>query len=162
MTDLQTELTNWLDDYFAAWNVYDVAAMRGLWDEDEPNVTYLAEECDPFHGWDAVLSYWGVDRSASTRILTWHSLHAMQASQDVAVAFFHANWSTYIPGNRLYPKPFGGPVRITIVLHRKGGEWRAIHYAESPEASLIQIRRAHEAAVDPRIHEQLAAKGVKY
>ncbi|MHB9880627.1 YybH family protein [Pacificimonas sp. ICDLI1SI03] len=162
MDRLESELSAWLDDYFEAWNRYDVKSMRALWDEDEPAVTYLAEECEPFHGWDAVLSYWNVDRSASERLLSWHSLHAAKAAPDVAIAFFHVNWSTYIPGNRLYPKPFGGPVRITIVLRQKAGEWRAIHYAESPEASLIQLRRAHEDAVDPRLHERLAAKGVRY
>lgn len=136
--------------------------MKALWDEDESRVTYLAEECDPFHGWDAILSYWGVDRSAAERLLTWHSLHAAPIDENAAIAFFHANWSTYIPGNRLYPRPFGGPVRITIVLRRKADGWRAIHYAESPEASLFQLRRAHEDAVDPRLHERLAAKGIQY
>lgn len=162
MNGLDAELTQWLERYFEAWNRYDVADMQALWDTDEPDVTYVAEECDPFHGWDAVLSYWGIDRSAAERLLTWHSLHAVKAGEDCAIAFFHANWSTYTPGNRFYPKPFGGPVRITIVLRRKAGEWRAIHYAESPEASLIQIRRAHEAAVDPRLHERLRAKGIDY
>jgi|TARA_R100000501_G_scaffold1440_2_gene4309 hypothetical protein len=51
---------------------------------------------------------------------------------------------------------------VHFVLRQKAGEWRAIHYAESPEASLIQLRRAHEDAVDPRLHERLAAKGVRY
>jgi len=160
--DLHAELSGWLDCYFEAWNRYDVERMKALWDLGEPDVTYVAEECQPFHGWDAIFSYWGVDRSALERLLTWHSLHAVQAADDCAIAFFHANWSTYIPGNRLYPKPFGGPVRITIVLRRKTGAWHAIHYAEAPEASLIQLRRAHEAAVDPRLHERLAANGVRY
>lgn len=160
--DLHAELTTFLDAYFAAWNQYDVPAMRGLWDEEEPDVLYLAEECEPHHGWEQVLSYWGVDRSKSERLLTWHDLSVTHAAEDVAIAFFHANWSTYIPGNRLYPKPFGGPVRITMVLRRKADGWRAIHYAEAPLASLIQLRKAHEDAVDPALHERLAAKGITY
>ena len=63
---------------------------------------------------------------------------------------------------RLYPKPFGGPVRISMVLRRKPEGWRAIHYVEAPLASLIQLRRAHEDAVDPALHARLAAKGVTY
>ena len=160
MASLHEELTQFLDAYFEAWNRYDVADMRALWDEEEPDVTYLAEECEPHHGWDAILGYWGVDRSKSERLVSWHSLHATQAAEDVAIAFFHANWSTYIPGNRLYPKPFGGPVRISMVLRRKAGEWRAIHYVECPLASIVQLRKAHEDAVEPALHERLAAKGI--
>jgi len=161
-TVLHQELTEFLHAYFAAWNVYDVPAMRALWDEEEENVLYLAEECEPHHGWPAVLGYWGVDRSKAERLLTWHDLSAVQAGEDVAIAFFHCNWSTYLPGNRLYPKPFGGPVRISMVLRRKPGGWRAIHYVECPLASLVQVRKAHEDAVDPALHARLAAKGVTY
>lgn len=159
-TELHGELTAFLDAYFAAWNVYDVPAMRALWDEEEENVLYLAEECEPHHGWPAILAYWGVDRSKAERLLTWRDLTAIQAGDDVAIAFFHCNWSTYLPGNRLYPKPFGGPVRISMTLRRKPGGWRAFHYVECPLASLIQIRKAHEDAVDPALHARLAAKGV--
>lgn len=159
---IDAEITAYLDAYFAAWNVYDVAAMTALWDEDEANVLYLAEECEPHHGWPAIQAYWGVDRSKAERLLTWRDLTVTQASETVAIAFFHCNWSTYLPGNRLYPKPFGGPVRISMTLRRKGSDWRAIHYVECPIASLIQLRKAHEDAVDPRLHERLAAKGVTY
>ncbi len=129
MASLHEELTEFLDAYFEAWNRYDVPAMKALWDADEPDVTYLAEEAEPHHGWHAVHRYWGVDRSQSERLVSWHDLHATRASDDVAIAFFHANWSTYIPRNRLYPRPFGGPVRISMVLRRQAGGWRAIHYA---------------------------------
>jgi len=161
-TGLHQELTAFLDAYFDAWNVYDQARMRALWDTDEEGALYLAEECEPHIGWDAINSYWGVDRTKAERLLTWHDLHAVLASEDVAIAFFHCNWSTYLPGNRLYPKPFGGPVRISMVLRRKEDGWKAIHYVEAPLASLIQIRKAHEDAVDPKLHARLAAKGITY
>lgn len=161
-TDLHRELTDFLDAYFDAWNVYDQTRMKALWDGDESDVLYLAEECEPHIGWAAIDSYWGVDRTKAERLLTWHDLHAVQAGPDVAIAFFHCNWSTYLPGNRLYPKPFGGPVRICMVLRRKADGWKAIHYVEAPLASLIQVRKAHEDAVDPRLHERLAAKGIAY
>lgn len=160
--DLPGELTTYLHSYFEAWNVYDVPRMRSLWDEDEPNVIYLAEECEPHHGWPAILSYWGIDRSKAERLLTWRDLTALQAASDVAVALFHCNWSTYLPGNRLYPKPFGGPVRTSMVLRRKPAGWRAIAYVEAPLASLVQLRKAHEDAVDPVLHARLAAKGIVY
>lgn len=159
---LHRELSDFLDAYFVAWNKYDVPAMTALWDQGEEKPIYLAEECEPHIGWPAILRYWGVDRSAAERLLTWRDLTAVAAAPDVAIAFFHCNWSTYLPGNRLYPKPFGGPVRISMVLRRKPEGWRAIHYVEAPLASLVQVRRAHEDAVDPALHARLAAKGVTY
>ncbi|HET9428907.1 MAG TPA: nuclear transport factor 2 family protein [Allosphingosinicella sp.] len=160
--DLHRELSDFLDAYFAAWNIYDVQRMRALWDTQEEQAVYLAEECEPHVGWQAIERYWGVDRSKAERLLTWRDLTAIEAGPGVAIAFFHCNWSTYLPGNRLYPKPFGGPVRISMVLRRKDEGWRAIHYVEAPLASLVQLRRAHEEAVDPALHARLAQKGIVY
>lgn len=159
---LETELTEWLDAYFAAWNKYDVAAMTALWDTDDPLPIYLAEELDPRVGWDAVLAYWNIDRSQSERLVTWKNLIAKEAAPGLAVVLFDANWSTYIRGNRLYPKPFGGPVRITAALRRKANGWKMFHYVEAPLASIVQLRRAHEDAVEPALHERLAAQGIRY
>lgn len=160
--ELHRELSDYLDAYFDAWNVYDVGRLRALWDEDEPNVIYVAEECEPHLGWEAVRAYWAIDRSKAERLLTWRDLTAVRAGGDVAIAFFHCNWSTYLPGNRLYPKPFGGPVRISMVLRRKPESWRAIEYVEAPLASLIQLRKAHEDAVDPALHARLRKMGISY
>jgi len=163
MTDgLHAELAAFLDAYFEAWNRYNVPAMRAMWDEDEPMPIYLAEECEPHIGWPAILGYWGVDHSKAQRLLTWRDMTAVRGSNDVAIAFFHCNWSTYLPGNRLYPKPFGGPVRISMSLRRKAEGWRAFHYVEAPLASIVQLRKAHEEAVDPALHARLSDMGVRY
>lgn len=156
------EIAAYLDAYFEAWNRYDVPAMKALWDEEEATPIYLAEEMDPLVGWDAILGYWGVDRSKSERLVSWHDVIAKEAAPDLAILLFDANWSTYIPGSRLYPKPFGGPVRITAALRRKSDGWRMFHYVEAPLASIVQLRRHHEDAVEPALHERLAAKGIRY
>lgn len=160
--DLHSEISEFLDAYFDAWNVYDVPRMRALWDTGEEQVVYVAEEAEPHIGWAAVERYWSVDRSNAERLLTWRDLDTIPASTEVVIAFFHCNWSTFLPGNRLYPKPFGGPVRISMVLRLKSEGWRAIHYVEAPLASLVQLRGAHEDAVDPALHARLAEKGVIY
>ena len=159
---MQDDIAAYLDRYFAAWNRYDVAAMTSLWDEEEAMPIYLAEESDPRIGWPAIQAYWGIDRSRSERLVTWHNLTAKEAAPGLAITLFDANWSTYIPGSRLYPKPFGGPVRITAALRRKAAGWRMFHYVEAPLASIVQLRQAHEAAVAPELHARLAAKGVVY
>lgn len=158
----EQEIADYLDRYFEAWNCYDVADMTALWDSDDPLPIYLAEELDPRIGWDAVIGYWSVDRSQSERLVTWKNLTAKEAAPGLAILLFDANWSTYIRGNRLYPKPFGGPVQITAALRRKADGWRMFHYVEAPLASIVQLRRAHEHEVEPALHERLAAKGIHY
>jgi hypothetical protein len=49
-----------------------------------------------------------------------------------------------------------------MTLRRKPDGWRAIHYVECPLASLVQMRKAHEDAVEPALHARLAAKGITY
>jgi hypothetical protein len=159
---IEPTIAAWLDVYFEAWNRYDVPAMKACWDEEDPLPIYLAEDCDPHIGWEAVLGYWGVDRSKSERLVTWKNLTAKEAAPGFAVILFDANWSTYIPGSRLYPRPFGGPVRITAALRLKPQGWRMFHYVEAPLASIVQLRRAHEDAVEPALHARLAAKGISY
>lgn len=159
---VQEDIATYLDGYFEVWNRYDVPAMTALWDEEEPTPIYLAEESEPRVGWPAVLAYWGIDRGASERLLTWRNLIAKEAAPGLVVTLFDAHWSTYVPGSRLYPKPFGGPVRITAALRRKHEGWRMFHYLEAPLASIVQLRRAHEEAVAPELHARLAAKGVVY
>ena len=158
---LHDEISTFLDAYFLALNAYDVPAMKGLWDEEETQPIYLAEESDPHIGWDAILGYWNIDRSKSERLVSWRSVVAKEAAPGIAIALIDAHWSTYIVGSRLYPKPFGGPVRITAALRRKGTGWRLFHYVEAPLASIVQLRRAHEDAVEPELHARLAAKGVR-
>ncbi|MGH6612650.1 nuclear transport factor 2 family protein [Sphingomonas sp.] len=159
---IEPAIAAWLDIYFEAWNRYDVPAMKACWDEEDQLPIYLAEECDPHIGWEAVLGYWGIDRSKSERLVTWKNLTAKEAAPGFAVILFDANWSTYIPGSRLYPRPFGGPVRITAALRLKPEGWRMFHYVEAPLASIVQLRRAHEDAVEPALHARLAAKGISY
>lgn len=159
---LHDEIAAFLDSYFEAWNRYDVSAMKALWDGDEPTPIYVAEECDPHIGWDAILGYWGVDRSKSERLVTWKTLTVREGAPGCAVALIDANWSTYIPGSRLYPRPFGGPVRISVALRRTGDSWKLFHYVEAPLASIVQLRRAHEDAVEPALHTRLAEKGIRY
>lgn len=159
---IDQEITDYLDGYFEAWNRYDVPAMTALWDEDEPLPIYLAEEMDPRIGWGAVLGYWNVDRSKSERLVTWRNLTVKEAAPGLAIALFDANWSSYVPGSRLYPKPFGGPVRITTAMRRKPDGWRMFHYVEAPLASIVQLRQAHENTVEPELHARLAAKGIVY
>lgn len=155
---LDEEIAAFVADYVARWNAYDVPAMRAMWDEAEASPIYVAEEAEPMIGWPAIHAYWGIDRSRSERLLTHDRLIVRRAAEDVAIAFYHMRWNVFIPGNRLYPKPFGGAVRVSAMLRRRDDGWKLFHYVEAPLAALIQLRQASEAMVDPALHARLATK----
>ena len=155
---IDQEIAVFVADYVRLWNAYDVPAMRAMWDEAEESPIYVAEESEPMIGWPAVRAYWAIDRSKSDRLLTHDRLTVRQASDDIAIAFYHMRWNVFIPGNRLYPKPFGGAVRVSAMLRRREGAWKLFHYVEAPLAALIQLRHAAEAMVDPALHERVAAR----
>lgn len=155
---IDQEIATFVADYVRIWNAYEVPALRALWDAEEPSPIYVAEESEPMIGWPALEAYWGIDRSRSDRLLTHDRLTVRQAAPDVAIAFYHMRWNVFIPGNRLYPQPFGGAVRVSAMLRRRAEGWRLFHYVEAPLAALIQMRKAAEAMVDPKLHARIAAK----
>jgi hypothetical protein len=152
------QIADFVADYVRRWNAYDVPGLRAMWDEREPVPIYVAEESEPMIGWPAIEAYWGIDRSKSDRLLTYDRLTVRAASDDIAIAFYHMRWNVFIPGNRLYPRPFGGAVRVSATLRRREDGWRLFHYIEAPLAALIQMRQASEAMVDPLLHERIAQK----
>lgn len=163
MTDLSETITNVLTTYIDLWNDYDVEPMIAMWDEDEPAPIYVAEEREPLHGWDAIKGYWrGADPETTDHMITFRDVQAREIAPGVAHAFWHMNWNAYFSTEALYQKPIGGPVRVTALLRQKGEHWKFFHWIEAPLASLIQLKRAHETAVDPRFIAKLKAKGIEF
>lgn len=162
MTDLSETITNVLTTYVDHWNEYDVDPMIAMWDEEEPEPIYIAEEREPLIGWDAIKGYWqGADPETSDHLITFRDVIAREIAPGVAHAFWHMNWNAYFANEMLYQKPIGGPVRVTALLRKKDGNWKFFHWIEAPLASLIQLKRAHEAAVDPKFIAKLKAKGIE-
>jgi hypothetical protein len=154
------EVEAFVDDYIARWNAYDVPRLRSLWDATEADPIYVAEEADPLFGWAALEKYWSVDRSTSERLIKYWDLKVRVVAPDIAIAFYQMSWNVYLRNVRLYPRPIGGQVRVSAHLRRKPDGWRLFHYVEAPLAAMIQVRRAHEAAVAPEFLERLAQKGL--
>ena len=162
MSTLTEEIQEVLDTYVAHWNAYETDAMVNLWDRDEPDPIYVAEELDPLRGWDALEAYWrGANPNTTEHLITTRDLTAREVAPGVAHAFWQMGWNVYFSTERLYAKPIGGEVRTTALLRKKPDGWKFFHWIESPLASLIQLKRAHEQAVDPRLLEKLKAKGIE-
>ncbi len=163
MSTLAEDIQTVLDTYVAHWNEYNADAMIALWDRDEPEPIYVAEEIDPLRGWDALERYWrGADPATTEHLITTRDLTVREIAPGVAHAFWQMGWNVYFSTERLYAKPIGGEVRTTALLRKKPDGWKFFHWIEAPLASLIQLKRAHEQAVDPRLLEKLRAKGIQW
>jgi hypothetical protein len=163
MSTLQEDIQAVFDSYVAHWNNYEADAMAAFWDRDEPDPIYVAEEIDPLRGWDALEAYWrGAVPNTTEHLITIRDLTVREIAPGVAHAFWQMGWNVYFSTERLYAKPIGGEVRATALLREKPDGWKFFHWIEAPLASLIQLKRAHEEAVDPRLLDKLKAKGIEF
>jgi len=161
MATLYDDIRAVLDRYVERWNAWDMAALRALWDPEEPEPIYVAEEREALIGWEALASYWKVgEPRRSEHFIRFFDLRVRAMAPDLAHAFYKLSWNYFSRDNPLYRHPIGGEVRATTLLRRKPEGWRLFHHIEAPLASLIQLRQAHERNVDPELFEQLERAGL--
>ena len=136
---LDQELTAFLARYAEAYNREDYVTLLEMWDQDDPNAFYMAEELDPpMHGWKTIRAYF-----ARTGVLDgirneYSSVRAHLVAPDVAVATYRLRFDIKV---KTLP-PLSSFDRIMAVFRKKGGEWKMIAYAEAPQAPLTMIRKA--------------------
>ncbi|MSO64261.1 MAG: hypothetical protein EXQ85_00395 [Alphaproteobacteria bacterium] len=159
MTDLRAEIHAVLTTYVERWNAWEMAALRAMWDADEPEPIYVAEERDALIGWDALAAYWKVSEPRrSEHFIRFFDLRVRALAPTLAHAFYSLSWNFFMRDNPLYQHPIGGEVRATTLLRKKSDGWKLFHHIEAPLASLIQLRRAHEQNVDPELFAVLERK----
>ncbi|MFN8534862.1 MAG: nuclear transport factor 2 family protein [Dehalococcoidia bacterium] len=147
MAELHDELTALLETWQGYWREKNFAGLRSLWDADEPEPLYIAEEAaEPMESYEVIQAYWDESAKVMDRILvrTW-GLRAREVAPGIALVFFKLHWDAAI-GPR---PPIGGDVRVSAVLRRKPEGWRFFHYLEGPLAMLTQVRRYAEEQVTP-------------
>ena len=160
---LTGEIEAVLAAYVEAWNDYEMRTLRRMWDAEEAEPIYVAEECDPLIGWEALARYWHIDNpGASDHLIKYSELRVRLIAPETAHAFFRLRWNVFIHGNPLYPRPIGNEVRVSAFLRRRDEDWRFFHWIESPLASMIQMKRFHERNVDPELYENLERKGIVF
>jgi ketosteroid isomerase-like protein len=146
------ELTAALDavfaELYACYRAREFEATRRLWDPDEPQPVYLAEEIDDFRrGWAEIEAYWADTRAALPHLGVRHrDVRAHAIAPDLAIATCHMHWDAVIAGQE---RPLGGDVRVTATFRRRADGWKLIHYVEAPLAPTIYFRRLLERSVTP-------------
>ena len=163
MTDMTQDVEQILTAYVDRWNDYDANGMVPFWDTEDDGLIYVAEEIDALKGWDALEKYFrGSDPATTDHYIAFWDVTARTIAPGVTQAFWSMSWNVYFATEKLYAKPIGGEVRVTALLREIEGTWKFFHWIEAPLASLIQLKRAHEANVHPKLIEKLKAKGIEF
>jgi len=136
---LDNEITAFLARYADAYNREDYAALLAMWDQDDPDAFYMAEEIDPpLHGWKTIRAYFSRPGVLDGIRNEYSNVRAHYVAPDVAVATYRLRFDIKVK-NMQALSSFD---RIMAVFRKKDGEWKMIAYAEAPQAPLTMIRKA--------------------
>ena len=148
MSSLDTEIADFLTRYRDCWARGDYDGVMALWDTNEANPIYVAEEADACIGCDAMRKYFDGNRKvlARTAIRTW-GLQTRQPAAGLAIAFYEMQWNAKLAASA-GGQIMGGFNRVSGMLRRKPEGWRMFHYVEAPLAAPVYVRRMAGYVVD--------------
>jgi ketosteroid isomerase-like protein len=138
-TDLDREITAFLERYAEAYNREDYTTLLGMWDQDDPYAFYMAEEIDPpMHGWKTIRAYFNRPGVLDGIRNEYSNVRAHYLAPDLAIATYRLRFDIKVRNL----KALSSFDRIVAVFRRKGGEWKMSAYAEAPQAPLTMVRKA--------------------
>ncbi|MEE4185556.1 MAG: nuclear transport factor 2 family protein [Gammaproteobacteria bacterium] len=146
---LSAELDAVLNDYEDLWNAQDPAGLIAMWDQDDPEPFYLAEEQDEWRiGWDQVKNYWDPPGPSGTEALRmrFDGVQARMIADDLAFAKF---WIRFDTKMKFMPKPIGTDARASAIFRKKPEGWRLITWAESPLSPILYVQKLYEMRARP-------------
>ncbi|MDP6437013.1 MAG: nuclear transport factor 2 family protein [Gammaproteobacteria bacterium] len=158
--ELTAEIDAALNEYAALWDEQNPAGLIALWDQNDPEPFYLAEEQDEWRiGWDQVKDYWnpeGPSNMTSIR-MRFDGVQARALSDDLAFAKF---WIRFDTKMKFMPNPIGTDARASAIFRKTEYGWRLITWAESPGSPILYVQRLYnqhklegEKSPIPYIHE---------
>ena len=147
--NIENSLQDLIKSFEERWNRRNPSALRELWDPDDRNPFYIAEEIsDPMYDWNTIESYWKVaeDILLKFSIRTWNLTYKLLAN-DLGVINYMMHWDGLIKG--MEDAPLGLDVRVSAIVRRTREGWRFCHYVESPLGAFPFLKAAYQANVDP-------------
>ena len=151
---LDGEISAFLARYAEAYNRQDYAAVLAMWDQDDPDVFYMAEEIDPpMHGWKTIRSYFARPGALDGIRNEYSNVRAHYIAPGVAIATYRLRFDIKVRNL----EPMSSFDRIVAVFRQTGDGWKLIAYAEAPQAPLTMIRKALKTSksLDPAARKEL-------
>jgi len=131
------------------WNSQDTAALRDLWDRDDPEPFYLAGEQENwFVGWEDLNRYLAPTGRKVTEAIRvkFYDIKVRLLAPDLA---FAAYWMRTDMKVVFSPKPFGSDNRVSANFRRTPDGWKYLCYMEGFQAPTIYLQKLFEKDVSP-------------
>ena len=141
---LTAEIDAALNEYEALWDAQNTPGLVALWDQDDDEPFYLAEEQDEWRiGWKQVMGYFDPGGESNTESLRmrFDGVQARWLSEDLAFAKFWIRFDTkmiFMPGS------IGTDARASAIFRKTDEGWRLITWAESPGSPILYIQRLYK------------------
>jgi len=141
---LTAEIDAVLNEYEALWDKQDTAGLAALWDQNDPEPFYLAEEQDEWRiGWDQVMDYFDPPGESTTDSIRmrFDGVQARWLADDLAFAKFWIRFDTQM---QFLPNPIGTDARASAIFRKTDAGWRLITWAESPGSPILYVQRLYK------------------
>lgn len=125
------EIATIVDQYRRAFAIVDMDVFKATWDKDYEDIIYIPQErTQPVRGWADLEQYFKSVEEAfeQVKVMTINDL-SIDVLGDAAYAFFTYHFEAKVTGE---DEPFAVDGRDTLIMHRKNGAWKVIHYHGSP------------------------------
>ena len=142
--ELTAEIDAVLNEYEALWDAQDTAGLVALWDQDDPEPFYLAEEQDEWRiGWEQVKDYFDPpgESTVDSLRMRFDGVQARWLADDLAFAKF---WIRFDTKMEFLPNPIGTDARASAIFRKTDEGWRLITWAESPGSPILYVQRLYK------------------
>ncbi|MGI9309211.1 MAG: nuclear transport factor 2 family protein [Gammaproteobacteria bacterium] len=150
MSELDQEIAAVFKQAEDIWNTQDYAQLEQLWDTDDEEPFYLAEEQEDWvFGWEALRKYWVPKpgkRYVEAILMRYYNVHARLISPELALSSCWVRHDMKLKGPM---KAWGGDARVSSVFRKKPEGWRFISYTEAHMSPLNYVRKLYEMNVSP-------------
>jgi hypothetical protein len=141
---LTAEIDAALDIYEALWDRQDAAQLVEMWDTDDDQPFYLAEEQFEWRiGWEQVMGYMDPpgDSSVHSIRMRFDGVQARRLTDDLAFAKFWIRFDTHMA---FLPNPIGTDARASAIFRKTDEGWKLLSWAESPMSPILYIQRLYK------------------
>jgi ketosteroid isomerase-like protein len=141
---LTAEIDAVLNEYEALWDKQDTAGLAALWDQNDPEPFYLAEEQDEWRiGWEQVNDYFDPpgDSTVTSIRMRFDGVQARWLAGDLAFAKFWIRFDTKMD---FLPNAIGTDARASAIFRKTDDGWRLITWAESPGSPILYVQRLYK------------------
>ncbi|MCP4001518.1 MAG: nuclear transport factor 2 family protein [Gammaproteobacteria bacterium] len=141
---LTAEIDAVLNEYEVLWDKQDPAGLAALWDQNDPEPFYLAEEQDEWRiGWEQVNDYFDPpgDSTVTSIRMRFDGVQARWLADDLAFAKFWIRFDTKMD---FLPNAIGTDARASAIFRKTDAGWRLITWAESPGSPILYVQRLYK------------------